>query len=211
MAEQTQLTPEQIKSMKKPGMVIDLNSCTVCKACMISCSNANQTPYWSGKFRTTVEDVIVGEERYFMPRLCQQCEDAPCESVCPTGATYRSEDGIIHVNPDTCIGCKACVQACPYGARYTYNRKDVKHVKDLMGALAKRTVPGIDKCDLCTDRRAEGKEPACVATCMGKARIFGDLADPNSDVSKAAEKAVQIGAEFGTNPRIRYILKEGKK
>lgn len=211
MAEQSTLSPEQIKSMKQPGMVIDLNSCTVCKACMIACSNANQTPYWSGKFRTQVEDVIVGEERSFLPRLCQQCENAACEQVCPTGATYRSADGIIHVDADACIGCKACIQACPYGARYTYSKEDVRHVKDLMGAMAKHAVPHIDKCDLCTERRGEGKVPACVATCMGQARIFGDLADAASDVSKAAAHAVQIGAEFGTNPRVRYILKGGKR
>lgn len=211
MAEQTKPGAVDVKAMKKPGMVIDLNSCTDCKACMIACSNANQTPYWSGKFRTQVEDMIHGTERTFLPRLCQQCEDAPCEKVCPTGATYRSADGIIHVDPEACIGCKACIQACPYGARYTYDREDVEHVEALMGKLAKHTLPHIDKCDLCTDRRAEGKIPACVATCMGKARIFGDLADPNSEVTQAAAKAVQIGLAYGTNPRIRYILKGGKQ
>lgn len=211
MAAQSKTTTVDVKSMKMPGMVIDLNSCTVCKACMVACSNANQTPYWSGKFRTTVEDVIHGEERTFLPRLCQQCEDAPCEKVCPTGATYRSADGIIHVDEDACIGCKACIQACPYGARYTYDREDIHHVEQLLGKAAKHHLPHIDKCDLCTDRRGEGLVPACVATCMGQARIFGDLADPDSEVSKAATKAVQIGAGYGTNPRVRYILKGGKQ
>lgn len=196
--------------MKKPGMVIDLSSCTNCQACTVACSNANQTPYWSGKGRTEVEDRISGMDRSFMPRLCQQCQDAPCLRVCPTAATYMAEDGVVMIDADSCIGCKACVAACPYGARYTMTPEDVKHAKALYGPLAKHSVPHVDKCDLCSDRRAAGLVPACAATCMGKARIFGDLADPNSDVSKAAAGAVAIGPEFKTQPRILYIRKEGR-
>lgn len=192
-------------------MVIDLSSCTNCRACQVACSNANQTPYWADKGRTHVEDSLRGTERLFLPRLCQQCEDAPCERVCPTGATYRTADGIVEIEPSNCIGCKACMAACPYGARYVYDHHDIKHAEGLYGELTRVKVPHIDKCDLCADRRAQGLVPACVLTCMGKARIFGDLDDPASEVSKATGNAVRLGPEFGTNPRILYIPKEGRK
>jgi len=197
--------------VKKPGMVIDLGSCTNCQACMISCSNANQTPYWDKKYRTVVEDIIEGTARDFLPRICQQCEDAPCQRVCPTGATYRGADGVVQVNENDCIGCKACIAACPYGARYVFNKEDIHHAEGLYGSLSKHHVPHVDKCDLCAERRAEGKEPACVATCMGKARIYGELADPESKVSKAAHKAMALGVAYGTKPQILYIPKEGKR
>lgn len=201
---------ETAKIVQQPGMVIDLNSCTACKACQVACTNANQTPYWSGNFRTVIEDILEGSARDFLPRICQQCQDAPCESVCPTGATYRGDDGIVHIDYEACIGCKACVAACPYGARYQYSRADVKTNKAIWGEMSKHPVPHVDKCDLCSERRADGKEPACVATCMGKARIYGDLADPNSAVSQAAKKAVALGADYGTKPRILYIPKANR-
>lgn len=111
-------------------------------------------------------------KRVFAPILCMQCEPVPCIDVCPIqSAIYRREDGIVVVDRNKCDGCKRCMQVCPYNALYF---DEEKHV--------------VDKCDFCVDRIIQGLEPACVATCMGKALVFGDLDDPESEVSKLVER-----------------------
>lgn len=196
---------------KRYGMVIDLTTCLGCQACSAACTMQNETPYWSGKFRTYVEDVERGAfpdvARTFFPRLCMQCEDAACLKVCPTGATYKTAEGIIAIDYDKCMGCKACIEACPYGARYVYDREDVRTAKQTFGEDAQHQVPHVDKCNFCQDRLAEGMQPACAATCPGDARIFGDLNDPASRVSKLVNsgRARPVGEQFGTKPKVFYI------
>lgn len=196
---------------KRYGMVIDLTTCLGCQACSAACSIENQTPYWDGKFRTTVEDVERGQfpevARIFFPRLCMHCDNAPCVSVCPTGASYKSEDGIVKIDYEKCMGCKACIEACPYGARYTYTREDVKQAEEIFGPGGKHPVAHVDKCNFCYDRLEKGQQPACAATCPGDARIFGDLNDPTSRISKlvATGRAKPIGEQYGTKPRVFYI------
>lgn len=193
------------------AMVIDLTTCLGCQACSAACAIENQTPYWEGKFRTHVEEADLGTfpdvARVFFPRLCMQCDDAPCVKVCPTGATYKAADGVVMVDADKCMGCKACVEACPYGARYVYTREDVKTAKAVFMADPRHTVAHVDKCDFCSARRSEGLDPACVATCPGEARRFGDLNDPNSPVSQLLKsgKAKPLAPEYGTQPRVFYI------
>lgn len=197
---------------KSYSMVIDVTTCLGCQACTAACSINNETPYWDGKFRTQVEDVERGKfpevTRTFFPHLCMQCDDSPCVKVCPTGATYKTPEGTVMVDAEKCMGCKACVEACPYGARYVYTKEEVEKAKPIFGGENHHMFPHVDKCNFCADTRLNvGLEPACVATCPGDARIFGDLNDPGSRVTRLVNsgKAKPIGAEFGTKPRVFYI------
>ncbi|MDK2373262.1 MAG: 4Fe-4S dicluster domain-containing protein [Candidatus Korarchaeota archaeon] len=183
--------------MAKYGMVMDLRTCLGCGACIAACDFENETPWEEGKRRTHVPEFIFGEfpnvKRLFVPRLCMHCENPPCVTVCPTGASYINEDGVVLVRYDICIGCKYCAVACPYNARYVDERKRA-----------------IDKCTFCYDNRVlQGRQPACVETCVGHARIFGDLEDPNSEVYKLVQsgEAVPLRPDLSTGPKVFYIFK----
>ncbi|HEU0237193.1 MAG TPA: 4Fe-4S dicluster domain-containing protein, partial [Candidatus Limnocylindrales bacterium] len=135
---------------------------------------------------------------YFVPRLCMQCEESPCTTVCPVGATYRTPDGVILVDEARCIGCGYCVTACPYGARYI--------VPAAEGAA--RGTPGVaDKCTWCYHRLARGLEPACVEVCPVGARRLGDRNDPTSQVARliAEHDPQPLWPEYGTLPRVLYL------
>ncbi len=196
--------------MAKYSMVINLNACTGCMACVAACSLENQTPYWNRKYRTHVEDISLGTfpdvKRILFPRLCMHCENSPCVTVCPTGASYRTEDGIVLVNPEKCMGCGYCIIACPFGARYRYEKDDVKEAKKIYGKNNEHKVPHVDKCTFCVHRVREGRQPACVETCPTGARIFGDLEDPKSEVYKLVKSgsAKPIGP-LGTGAKVYYI------
>lgn len=198
--------------MARYGMVIDTKVCMGCTACVAACSMQNETPYWNDKWRTHVSDVQRGVfpdvTRDFVPRLCMHCENAPCEEVCPTGATHHTPEGVVLVDFDKCMGCKACEIACPYGARYAYEREDVKRAKEIYGEDNRHQVPHVDKCTFCYDRVQEGMQPACVATCPGEARIFGDLDDPKSKVAQLVNsgKAKPLAENLGTKPHVYYIV-----
>lgn len=137
------------------GMVIDTRRCTGCHACSVACKSEFDVPL--GVNRSWVEYTEKGNfpnvQRTFLPRLCNHCSEPPCVDVCPTGATYKQEDdGIVVVNSDICIGCKYCILACPYDARFLNHTTGVA-----------------DKCDFCQHRVAQGLEPSCVNTCVGGA------------------------------------------
>lgn len=129
--------------------------------------------------------------RHKLPRLCNHCDNAPCLKVCPVQATYRAEDGTILIKYDRCIGCKYCMTACPYDARFVHPVRKAA-----------------DKCTFCYHRVSAGLEPACVSTCVGGARYFGDINDPQSMVAKLiAENPVQVlKPEKNTNPQVYYIM-----
>jgi tetrathionate reductase subunit B len=175
------------------GMLIDLRKCIGCHACSVACKAEFDVPL--GVNRSWVEYVEKGTypnvRRNFLPRLCNHCSKPQCVDVCPTGATWkRAEDGIVVIDPDICIGCKYCIQACPYDARFL------------------NPVTGVaDKCDFCLHRVAQGLEPSCVNTCIGRARIFGDLNDPESEISKTIAKnpVTVLRPEMGTEPNVFYI------
>ena len=178
---------------KRYAMVIDTRRCVGCQACSVACKTENDVPL--GETRNWVEYIEKGEfpnvRRSFLPRLCNHCEDPQCVSVCPTGATYkRKEDGIVVVDSDVCIGCKYCIQACPYGMRF---------INPKTGTA--------DKCDFCLHRVEKGLVPSCVNTCQGRARIFGDLNDPESEVSQliATNATTVLRPEMGTGPMVFYI------
>ncbi len=175
------------------GMLIDLRKCTGCHACSVACKAEFDVPL--GVTRSWVEYVEKGDypnvQRSFLPRLCNHCSKPQCVDVCPTGATWkRAEDGIVVVDPDVCIGCKYCIQACPYDARF---------INPVTGTA--------DKCDFCLHRVAQALEPSCVNTCIGRARIFGDLNDPDSEISKmiASNPVTVLRPEMGTEPNVFYI------
>ncbi|CEG29344.1 4Fe-4S dicluster domain-containing protein [Bacillus sp. B-jedd] len=159
--------------MARYGMMIDTRKCVGCYACRVSCQMQNELPVEVSfiKFHEKETGIFPNVRNEIMPVQCQHCEDAPCESVCPTKATYTTEEGIVLVDPDKCIGCKYCMVACPYQAR----------TQDHLTGV-------VEKCRFCSELVAEGGQPACVSTCISNARIFGDLDDPNSEVSKAIVK-----------------------
>jgi len=179
---------------KKWAMVLDLNKCIGCFSCVKACQQKNALP----------EDVELahvyklGERNghtYFLPTLCMQCEHPACMSVCPTGATYKRKDGIVKVDVSRCIGCGMCVLACPYRARILH---------PFTGYAI--------KCDFCADRIEQGLKPACVEACPRGARIFGNISDPDSEVSRLIrekkDKIFVLLPELGLNPSVYYVKPE---
>jgi tetrathionate reductase subunit B len=167
--------------------------CIDCKACQVACKAENGTPL--GQSRNWIKDSgIKGQfpdlHQTFAPGNCMHCSQAPCVRVCPTYASYQRGDGIVSVDERKCIGCKYCLQACPYNARF----------------LNKET-GAADKCSFCLHRLEQGKIPSCVNTCLGKARVAGDLNDSGSEVSRllATYPSRQILVEAGTGPAIFFI------
>jgi len=181
-----------MKDGKSPkyAIVIDTFKCFDCKACMIACKVENDVPegFWRNWIKHT--GGLEGRRTQFQPGQCMQCEEPSCVAACPVGATYKQADGLVVIDPLKCIGCGNCVTACPYGARYR-------------NPATQRA----DKCDFCEHRLKRGEEPACVETCPTKARVFGDLNDPDSSVSKLLkkEKLVQVvNPRVDTKPQIYY-------
>lgn len=184
--------------MAKYIFVVDLDRCIGCKGCQIACKVENEVAL--GSNRTTVRTVgptgtYPNLQMYFLPSMCQQCEEPACAKVCPTGACYKNRDnGIVMIDQDRCIGCKSCIDACPYQTN-TFN-------KELNIA---------DKCDMCSHLREVGEKPACVKNCAGRALIFGDISDPNSEVSiklnEAGSEHVYSLRDCGIGPSVRYILR----
>jgi len=201
---------------KKLGLVIDLDTCVGCHACVISCKEWNSPGYGApladmdaygaeplGTFLNRVHMFEVTPENgapaqiVHFPKSCLHCQDAPCVTVCPTGASYkRAEDGIVLVNEAACIGCGLCAWACPYGAREMDGAEKV-----------------MKKCTLCVDRIYNenlpeiDRIPSCVRACPAGARHFGDLGDPDSAVSRLVEArgGVDLMPEQGTKPTNKYL------
>ncbi len=180
---------------KRYAFVIDPARCIDCRACMVACRAEWNTP--AGQTRIWVHsDGPRGQfpnlSQTFVPAQCHHCEDPWCVSACPTGATFkRDSDGLVLIDEEACIGCGLCVNACPYQARF----------RNLETGKA-------DKCSACFHRVEAGEMPACVATCIGGARLFGDLNDPNSTVSQAiAGRAVYrpINDQVNTRPMTLYL------
>ncbi len=193
---------EPKKTKKRLAMLIDLRRCIGCDTCSVSCKSESNVRL--GAFRSHVNKVEKGTypnvKRFFLPRMCNHCDNSTCSLVCPTSATYKREDGVVMIDKDKCIGCRACINSCPYGARY-FNWSD-----DKSGSKS-RTHGTVDKCDMCVHRVDKGIVPSCVNSCPENARIFGDMNDPNSEISQAlAKNAVDtLLPDKGTKPHVFYI------
>lgn len=201
------------------GMVIDLSRCVGCNACTLACKVSNGTPpgMFFSHVETTEEGTYPDAMNVYTPTLCMHCTDAPCVENCPTGASYHDEDGVVRISHADCIGCQTCVNACPYGSR-TYVGDEIAGYYPEFGLTsqeeamyARFEVNKVYKCDFCRSKGLTESDqgPACVQTCPGKARIFGDLDDPESEVAKlvASGEATQIGTEEGTGPNIYYLAR----
>jgi Fe-S-cluster-containing dehydrogenase component len=197
------------------AFVVDINRCIGCGNCVKACSTENNVP--EGQFRTWIERYVVTSDgvyidspnggmdgfpeldettrqhalnSFFVPKLCNHCKEAPCVQVCPVGATFRTQDGFVLVDPEHCIACSYCIQACPYGVRFM--NKD-KHIAD--------------KCTWCYHRVKHEKLPACVTVCPTQARVFGDLNDKDSQVAQVldADQWDVLKPGMHTDSQVLYV------
>ena len=187
--------------MARMCMVIDQRRCIGCQSCTVACRTWNDLPMdiiYNPVLCEGTTGTWPNVHRNYLPTLCMHCENPECVPCCPTGASQQDEDGTVWVDYKKCMGCKVCVNACPYGMRDTS-----------MSPYVKRFDQYVRKCTFCRDRRRDepGKDPYCVQTCHQKARIFGDLDDPNSEVSKliGSTETFRLLEELGTEPQIYYI------
>lgn len=226
------------RTQRRYGMVIDVLRCVGCKSCVAACKMENRTP--PGVAYNKVTETYLGKMRndrpVFLTQPCFHCEKPACVPVCPVtprAATYkRAEDGIVVVDYDLCIGCQACVEACPYGAR-SFDEGNDYVVFETSEAFARVPSPEYDqyrerkedeppiykarKCTFCLHlqdengnySKKEGRWPACAKTCTGHAIHFGDLNEPDSDVSRllrSGRKRVRLNESLGLEPNVYYLL-----
>ena len=215
------------------GMVIDTRRCVGCRACVVACKAENKTPP-GVSYTVVVEEALASPDGrpIFMTKPCFHCENPPCVPVCPVSATFkREQDGIVVVDYDRCIGCRYCLVACPYGARFAdfgenypavaaetdyaqvpspeYNQFRVR-------AKGESPIGNARKCTFCLHLqdaegrydKAAGRWPACAKTCTGHAIHFGDFNDPESEVSRLIRErqAIRLKEELGTEPNVYYLL-----
>jgi len=191
---------------------VDITRCIGCCACMRACRDENDVPdevfrTWVERYRVDFDDEVhvdaahegdfvfapIEEETaraFFVPKICNHCEKSVCNQVCPVGAAYSTQDGVVLVDHEQCIGCGYCVQACPYGSRFINPRTHMA-----------------DKCTFCYHRLQKGLAPACVHSCPREARIYGDLNDPSSKLSVLLRQRSyrMLKPELGTHPECYYL------
>ena len=178
--------------MKKYMMIHDENLCIGCQACSVACRSENNVP--DGLYRLQVRAVMKGTfpklKTDFTRQSCVMCDDAPCVEVCPTGASFKTAEGVTLLNSKICVSCKYCILACPYDARFVLPDGE------------------IGKCTFCYDTRlASGEQPACVSVCPTDALVFGDVNDENSEILKYLKTARLIypKAELNTKPNLAFV------
>ena len=186
--------------MKQYAMVVEVDRCIGCNGgCQVACKTENEVAL--GRSRSTLyhmgpTGVYPDLQMYFLPVMCQQCEAPSCVDVCPTGACYKDEeDGVIRIDQDICIGCQSCRKACPFHAN-NFNKE----------------LRVMDKCTGCAQLREKGEEPVCVKNCSGRALHFGDINDPESEVSRILAEneghVYTLKDDNGNHPSGRFILKK---
>jgi Fe-S-cluster-containing dehydrogenase component len=203
------------------AMGVDIHKCIGCGRCAAACKQENNVPIEPHFFRTWVERYTIPEEgetrvdspnggidgfpslpdktdvlrTFFVPKLCNHCQHAPCVQVCPVGATFTSRDGVVLVDADYCVGCRYCIQACPYGARYLHPEEQVA-----------------DKCTLCYHRITKGLLPACVEVCPTQARVFGELGERPSPLRRFLRfnEITKLKPWLNTEPKVYYAGADGE-
>jgi dimethyl sulfoxide reductase iron-sulfur subunit len=240
------------KEKKQWAMVIDQERCIGCWTCAVGCKEINNEPlgFWWNRILTTAPNDLSGAsnsnavqgpasdnidvpfgtypnlELAYMPVACQHCDDAPCVKVCPVGATFQRDDGLILIDFERCIGCRYCMAACPYGVR-VFNWGDHEYAPDFTVGYGEdwrvdggrlvftpdRPVGVVEKCTFCVERVDVGEQPFCVEVCPTGARVFGDVNDPDSQVSELVNQdgAVQMLSELGTDPHVFYLPVEHER
>ena len=199
--------PEEAASSKvRWGMLIDSTKCaTGCDDCVSACGKENgfsgNNPTDSQWIRKVEIKDLRTAQSHSLPMMCQHCENPPCVDVCPTGASFKRDDGIVLVDRHICIGCRYCMMACPYKARSFVHEELHDQNPDVP-----RGKGCVESCTLCVQRIDKDLEPACVEACSHKAMLFGDLNDPNSEISKqiASTMTTQVRADLALNVGIRY-------
>ena len=205
--------------MTRYGMAIDLARCIGCHTCAIACKMANNLPKDVHYNRINTVggdsmDTAAGEypncTMSFLPVQCQHCAEPACVGVCPTGATAKDEEsGIVTVDSELCIGCESCIKACPYEGVRTLIKNPEYYLEVMVGEYDAPPHKGgtVEKCTFCKNLIDRGEVPACMQLCPGRARYWGDLDDPESDVSKAIEgrETVFLQEEAVTKPNVYYL------
>ncbi len=216
--------------MARWGMVIDLDRCTGCQACVMACKAENNVPVVgareASRGRTISWMQVLTEETEerlrFLPRPCLQCDDPPCTKVCPVYATYRNPEGIVAQVYARCIGCRFCMAACPYNAKYFNWYRYQKEAPGQNPDVSVRPKGVVEKCTFCHHRLQKAREragvekrelgpgeyvTACAEACPARAIVFGDLADPRSEVARLARspRAFRLLEELGTKPKVVYL------
>ncbi len=218
----------------QPAMVLDSGACIGCRRCMYACKAENNepdsiSPPWIQVFQLSdevgltghpsQEDLLKGSTTnftesaqdgfWYLGAQCNHCKNPPCVKVCPTGATFKSQDGYVLMDYQKCVGCRFCVVACPYNARRFNWVKPQLNEGVINPQVPVRPIGVVEKCTFCVHRTRDGRLPKCVDVCPVGARHFGNLLDPQSEVSKLlkAEKSFRLLEELNTGPHIYYITR----
>ncbi len=197
------------------GFAIDTKRCIGCHTCSVACRIENNLPtgvWWNraltdgGEHMDTPAGEFPNVSMSYVTVACQHCENPACVKVCPVGAT-----GVVRQDYDKCIGCRMCMGACPYTGVRSFNWEEPQHVIDF--PVGDAEVPEhqkhvVEKCTMCWHRLAKGEQPMCVTTCLARARFWGDLDDPSSEVATLVRErsSKQLLAEEGTNPSVYYLV-----
>lgn len=206
--------------MTRLAIAINLDRCTGCNTCAMACKMQNNVPMgmaWNRvlneecEFEVGVQGTYPHVSRAHLPVACQHCENPACLRVCPTGATYKDDKGRVEIDYDKCIGCRMCMSACPYTGVRSFNWEEPRYPMDF--ALGDADAPKhqkhvVEKCIFCYQRLARGETPACMDLCPARARHFGDLDDPNSEVSQLIRERSyeQLLPSEGTKPSVYYLV-----
>lgn len=206
---------------KRLGIVVDTVRCIGCMTCAVACKVENNLPndvWWNrvmtvgGTYLETPAGTYPNLSMDYVTLSCQHCDNPACVKVCPVGATYKDADtGVVRQDYDKCIGCRMCMSACPYTGVRSFNWEEPKHPFDF--SVGNQDAPQhqkhvVEKCTLCWHRLAKGEEPACINSCPGRARYFGDLNDPNSEVSRLLREREYrtLLPDRGTSPSLYYLF-----
>jgi molybdopterin-containing oxidoreductase family iron-sulfur binding subunit len=203
------------------GMALDTKRCIGCNACTVACKVANNVPqdiFWTrattdgGDMPDTPAGTYPKVSMTYYTVGCQHCENPACVKVCPVGATYSDpETGVVRQDYDKCIGCRMCMSACPYTGVRSFNWEEPKYpFEHALGDAdsPKHQKHTVEKCTFCYQRTSQGNDPACMELCPARARTWGDLDDPDSDVSKliASRNYTHLLEEKGTKPSIYFLV-----